>query len=228
MKWVVAVLALGLALPGYAVAHPASDAVAMDEQADAEQLIGILLSQDAILQLGGRAFDYGVEQGTVTDPEMRKLYDAHPGMKEYVAGKVRPEFQAILSRELPKLRHDLRTIVTDEMTPDEIADTLTFFASPTGMKMKAQIYQSIGEKPDETQAEMQQRAVAAAMANLTPEDYPALMAFGASPAAQKMQAVSPKISAAGQQWAEKMVGANQARLRLVAANAQAEFLAKNK
>lgn len=227
MKSLVAMLALGLAFPVHAAAHPVP-AAPIDAQGDAEQLIGILLSQDAILDLGGRAFDYGINQGNVTDPEARKLYDAHPGLKEYVASKVRPEFQAILSRALPKLRQDLSAIVTGEMTAGEIADTLAFFASPTGIKMKAQIYQSIGDKPDETQAEMQQRAVAAAMANLTPEDYPALMAFGSSSAAQKMQSVTPKISAAGQAWAQQMVAANEARLRLVAAAAQAEFLAKNK
>jgi hypothetical protein len=228
MKCFVAVLALGLAFPGYAVAHPASPVVAMDDNAEAEELVGILLSQEAMLQLGGRAFDYGVSQGNVADPEQRKLYEAHPGMKEYVAGKVRPEFTAIMTRELPKLRRDLTVIVVDEMTPDEIADTLTFFSSPTGIKMKAQIYQSIGDKPDQSEAEMQQSAIAAAMANLTPDDYPVLMAFGASTAAQKMQTLNPKLSAAGQQWAAQMIAANQARLKQIATKAQAEFLAKSK
>jgi hypothetical protein len=227
MKSLLAVLALGLAFPGHAAAHPVP-AAPMDAERDAEQLIGILLSQEAILDLGGRAFDYGASQETVADPEKRKRYDAHPGMKEYVASKVRPEFQMIVSRALPKLRQDLGAIVLDEMTPAEIADTLTFFASPTGVKMKAQIYQSVGDKPDQSQAEMQQSAVAAAMANLTPDDYPALMAFGSSTAAQKMQSVTPKISAAGQAWAQQMIAANEARLRKVADAAEAEFLAKNK
>jgi len=224
----VAALALGLALPGLAIAHPAPRSGAADAQSDAEQLIGILLSQDAMIQLGGQAFDYGVSQGKVGDPEARKLYDAHPGMKDYVAGKVRPEFQAIMGQALPKLRRDLSAIVTGEMTPDEIAATLAFFASPTGAKMKAQIYQSIAAKPDRPQAEVQQEAVAAVVANLTPDDYPALMAFGSSSAAQKLQTVTPRISAAGQQWAEQMVAANRARLKQVAAAAQAEYLAKNK
>ncbi|MET0307822.1 MAG: hypothetical protein ABW023_03860 [Sphingomonas sp.] len=228
MRVFIAALALGAALPGQALAHRAPPAIAMDAQADAEQLIGILLSQESIAELGGRAFDYGVSQGEVADPKLRKLYDANPGMKEYVASKVRPEFQVILTGALPQLRHDLSAIVLDEMTPDEIADTLTFFASPTGVKMKAQIYRSIGDKPDQTQAEMQQSAVASAMATLTPDDYPALLAFGQSSAAQKMQAVTPKISAAGQQWAEQMIAANGDRLQQVAVKAQAEFLAKKK
>jgi hypothetical protein len=228
MTLFAAALALGLALPGHAVAYRAPPAVAMNEQEDAEKLIGILLSEDSIAQLGGRAFDYGVSQGNVTDPAMRKLYDAHPGMKDYIAGKVRPEFQAIMSASLPRLRHDLSAIVLDEMTPDEIADTLTFFASPTGVKMKAQIFQTIGDKPDQNQAEMQQAAIAAAMASLTPDDYPALMAFGASSAAQKMQVITPRISAASQAWAAQMITANGDRLRQVATKAQAEYLAKNK
>lgn len=227
MKSLIAILALGMALPAPAFAHPPRVA-APDDQGDAEQLVGVLLSQDAMLQLGGRAFDYGVGQGAVIDPDARKLYDAHPGMKEYVAGKMRPEFQTLIGRELPKLRHDLSAIVTAEMTPGEIADTLTFFASPTGAKLKAQVYQSIGDKPDQSQAEMQQTAIAAAIANLAPEDYPALVAFGGSSAAQKMQLVTPKISAAGQEWAARMIAANQDRLRRIANNAQAEFLARSK
>jgi hypothetical protein len=228
MKSFIAALALGVVLPGAAVAHGAPLVAMADAQADAEKLVGILLSRESILDLGGRSFDYGVDQGNVTDPALRKLYDAHPGMKEYVASKVRPEFQAILSDALPGLRSNLTAIVTGEMTPQEIADTLTFFASPTGVKMKAQIYQSIGDKPDQSQAEMQQSAVAAAMANLTQEDYPALIAFAGSTAAQKMQAVSPKISAASEAWAAQMIAGNRARLQQVAKKAQAEFLAKRK
>ncbi|WP_213981064.1 DUF2059 domain-containing protein [Sphingomonas sp. dw_22] len=229
MQSFVAVLALGLALPGHAVAHEGPRAAMPDARADAEQLVGVLLPRDAILALGGRAFDYGVDQGNATDPQERKLYDAHPGMKEYVAGKVRPEFQTIMLRELPRLRQDLGTILIAEMTPAEIADALAFFASPTGIKIKAQVYQSIGDRPDRPQAEIQESATAAAIANLTPDDYPALMAFGATTAAQKMQAVvNQKISVASQEWAARMVSANQARLRQIAVNAQAEFLAKSK
>ncbi|MBC9034420.1 hypothetical protein IAG41_18690 [Sphingomonas sp. JC676] len=228
MKSLVAMLALALAFPGHAAAHPAPRAVAADARADVEKLIGILASQDDILDLGGRALEYGVNQGDLIDPELRKVYDAHPGMKEYVTGKVRPEFQAILSRALPDLRRDLGAIVTAEMTAGEIADTLAFFSSPTGIKMKAQIYRSIGDRPDRTQAEMQQSIVDAAMTNLTPDDYPALMAFGTSSAAQKMQSVTPKISAASQSWTAQMIAANEARLRKLAAAATAEFLAKSK
>lgn len=225
MKSCAAAVALGLALPGIAVARPAPVAPAPDARADAEQLAGILLPSEAVLEVGGRAFDYGVDQGTVISDEERALYDANPGMKEYVAGRVRPEFQAILSQELPGLRRDLSLIVSGEMTPAEIADTLAFFASPTGAKMKAQIYRAIAERPDQSQAEMQQNAMNAAIANLTPDDYPVLMTFGTSSAAQKIQQVSPRISAAGQAWAERMMAANDARLRKVAQTAQAEFLA---
>lgn len=227
MKFRIAALALGLALPGLAAARPAP-VMAADAGTDAEQLVGILLSQDAILELGGRAFDYGITQGAAADSAQRELYAAHPGMREYVASRMRPEFQAILSQALPGLRRDLSAIVISEMTPGEIADTLAFFASPTGIKMKAQIYQAIGDKPDRSQADMEQQAVAAAVANLTSEDYPVLMAFGNSSAAQKMQQVTPRISAAGQAWAQQMIAANNDRLRKVAGAAQAEFLAKRK
>jgi hypothetical protein len=228
MKPLAALLALGLAFPGHAAAYPAPVAAAIDARADVEKLVGILASQDDIFDLGSRALDRGVSQGDLITPDLQKIYDANPGVKEYVTGKVGPEFRAILGRALPDLRRELGAILTAEMTSDEIAQTLAFFSSPTGVKMKARIYRSIGDRPNQSQAELQRSIVAAAAANLTPEDYPVLLAFSTSSAAQKMQSVTPKISAASRGWTAQMVAANETRLRKVADAATAEFLAKNK
>jgi len=224
MKPLLALLALGLALPGQATARPAT----VDARADVEKLVGILASQEDIFDRGSRALERGVSQGDLITPDLRKVYDANPGMQEYVTGRVRPEFQAILSRALPDLRRDLGAILIAEMTPGEIAQTLAFFSSPTGAKMKARIYRTIGDRPNQSQAELQRRIVAAAAANLAPEDYPVLLAFSTSSAAQKMESVTPKISAASRGWTAQMVAANEARLRRVADAATAEFLAKSK
>jgi hypothetical protein len=58
------------------------------------------------------------------------------------------------------------------------------------------------------EAQSRQTAMNAAMASLAPEDYPALMAFGASGASKKMGAINPRISAASKAWAARLIAEN--------------------
>ncbi|WP_448662810.1 DUF2059 domain-containing protein [Sphingomonas sp. CJ20] len=229
MKHLVAALALGTTalIPFAASAHtPVAPAPAPSPEA--EKLIALLVGEEAMVRMGSRAFDVGIEQEIAADPQAGALYATDPGLKTYVSGKLRETFVTVLRRELPTLRGQLIDIVARAMTPGEIADTLTFFSSPVGKKLTAQVYQTMADKPTQDQAAMQQAAIQSVMANLQPEDYPALMAFGASPASKKMQEVNPQIAAASQAWAAKLVADNEATMKLLATKAAAEYLAQKK
>lgn len=223
MKMLVTALMLGSA----AVSPPVLAAPqAAQAQASAEQLVSALLPEPAMVAVGSRAFDAGMEEQLAADAAAKKRFDANPGLKAHVAGVVRTDFVETLKRDLPALRTSIAAILKQDLTPGEINDTLTFFNSNVGRRLMTQIYQSIGDKPDQSQEELQQAASASVMANLQPEDMPALMAFGTSTAAAKMQAVNPKISAASQAWAAKLIASHGPRLKALAEKATADYLAK--
>lgn len=228
MKIVFAALLLGATAlaPLSAQARPALQAGAA--QAEADRLVAVMLSDEAMLDVAGRSFNYGMEKQLVADPATQKLYAANPGMKEHVGTQLRAEFLKVMKRELPSLRGEVSRLIQTDMTAVEIGAARTFLESPTGRKMAAQMYRSIGDKPDQSQEQMQQAAMASLMGSLTPEDYPALMAFGANPAAQKMQALNPKITAASAAWSSRLVAANEARMKTLAAQSAADFLKARK
>jgi hypothetical protein len=220
--------AIALAIAPLAPAHALPSAAPAEARADAEALVAQLVGDDAMVKLGRRAFDSGVDGRVAGDARIQQTYAANPGLKQHVADELRGEFIKIMLHELPGLRRQLSVIVGAEMTGAEIADTLAFFRSSVGQKLKAQAYASIGDKPGQTPEQMQQAAMAAVMSNLAPEDYPPLLAFGATSAAQKMQTLNPKISATSQAWANRLVAENEARMRALALKATSDFLAKKK
>lgn len=226
MKFLLAALALGVALPAQAFAAvPAAAPVA---EGDLQKLVALLAPEESVGRIAGRAFDLGMNQQLAADPKVKAIYDANPGLREQVGGQLRDQFTRILVAALPSLRGEIAGILMAELTPGEIADTLTFFASPPGQKVRAQVYETMGSAPGQSPQEMQQAAIAAVMEKMTPEDYPALMAFAGSTAAQKMGSVNPKIATASQAWALKLVAANRPQMEGFATRAVADYLRKKR
>lgn len=223
MKTVLAAFLLG-ATALAPIPAQAGSVQTVNAKAQADALVALMLADDAMTDVAGRAFTYGMEQQLSGDAATQKMYAANPGMKAHVAAQVRGEFLKAMKAELPSLRSEVSALIQKDMTPAEIGDARTFLASSTGRKVAAQMYRSIGDKPDQSQEQMQQAAMASLMGSLTPEDYPALMAFGGSPAAQKMQALNPKITAASQVWSSRLIAANEARMKTLAAQSAAQFL----
>lgn len=228
MKSLLAALALGVVALAPAQARPGAPAAAPSADTDLQKLVVLMAPEDAISRLAGRAFDAGMDAKIAGDVAMKAAFDANPGLRERVGARLRSEFTGILATALPSLRTELGGILQRELTPAEIGDTLTFFSSPTGQKLRAAVYETIGSAPDQTPGEIQQAAISAVMSQMTADDYPALMAFGGSSAAQKMNVVNPKISAASQAWAEKLVLANRPKMEALAAKLTADYLAAKK
>lgn len=228
MKFVFAALVLGTASFAPAAAQARPPVQAASAQAEAERLVGVMLSDAAMIDVASRSFTYGMEQQLARDPATQKMYADNHGMKEHVAGQVRAEFLKVMKGELPALRSDVSRLIQADMNAAEIAEARGFLESATGRKVAAQMYRSIGDKPDQSQDQMQQAAMASLMGSLTPEDYPALMAFGGSTAAQKLQTLNPKIAAASQAWSSRLIAANEARMKTLAAQSAAQFLKNRK
>ena len=226
MTPILAALALAAPITPAAARPLPAPAVAVANSAD--QLVLMIADDESIARLSAQAFDQGFSAQLATDPKTKAALDADPGLRDRVSSTVRTQFVSIMRGGLPDLRRQLAALVTASMTPAEIGDTITFFQSPAGQKLRKQVYQTMGQQAGKDMAAQQQQVMAAVMASLTPDDYPALMAFGASPASQKLQALNPKIQATSTAWATKLVTDNQARLRALAVRTTTDYLGKKK
>jgi hypothetical protein len=228
MKSLLAALALGAVALVPAQARPGAPVAAPVADTDLQKLVALMAPEDAISRLAGRAFDAGMDAKIAGDAAMKAAFDANPGLREQIGARLRSEFTGILVTALPLLRSELGGILQRELTPSEIVDTLTFFSSPTGQKVRAVVYETMGSAPAQSPEAVQQATISAVMSQMTADDYPALMAFSGSSAAQKMNIVNPKISAASQAWAEKLVLANRPKMEALAAKLTADYLAAKK
>lgn len=228
MKSLLALLALGALAPVPAHARPVPPVLAPVADTDLQKLVALMAPEDAISRLAAHAFDVGMDQQIAGDAKAKAVFDANPGLREQVGAQLRAQFTTILTANLASLRAELGGILQKELTPAEIGDVLTFFVSPTGQKVRAAVYETMGSAPGQSPQAMQQAAIASVMSQMTAEDYPALMAFGGSSAAQKMNTINPKISAASQAWAEKLVAANRPQMEALAAKLTADYLAAKK
>lgn len=224
----LAALSLAAAAPLPALAAPFAGLAAEAPAADVERLVAILLPDQQLIDGTGKVFSNAIADETGLDAASRALFAANPGLKDHVAGRVRSELGVILRSELPDLRGRLATAIVQNLTPQDVRDTLGFFASPTGAKVVQQMYGGIATSGASNEEEAQQAGMSALMASLTPDDYPALMAFGASPAAAKLQTVTPRLHDVARNWGQSLVTRHEARLMAVAQKAVAEFLEKKK
>ncbi|MES2442643.1 MAG: DUF2059 domain-containing protein [Pseudomonadota bacterium] len=216
MKLVLAALALGgLAAP--AVAQPAAGGQTAPAS-ERDRLVRLLVPDATMLELAMKSLDSEAAAAPASDP----------AMKAYVVAQIRPELQRLLVRELPALRSEIAAILTAELTPPEIADAATFFASPTGQKIYAAAIGSLGATPGLSDDQAREAAMTAAMASLTTEDYPALMAFAASGASAKMSTINPRIGAASKAWAARLIAENGERMRGIQRRAADEYRNKAK
>jgi Uncharacterized protein conserved in bacteria (DUF2059) len=226
MKPLLLALALSAAALAPASAFAAAPAAAPVADTDLQKLVSLLAPEEAITQLAGKSFDTGMDQRIAANPKLKAAYAADPAMREAVGSQLRTQFASVLVAALPSLRAEIETILKTALTPAEIADSLSFFASPTGQKVRAEVYETMGSAPGQSTQEMQQAAIAAVMAKMTAEDYPALMAFAGSTASQKMGTVNPRISAASQAWADRLVAANRPKLEALADKLAADYRAR--
>ncbi|WP_066721185.1 hypothetical protein [Sphingomonas pituitosa] len=227
MKPLAAALLMALGTPSLAFAQTPPETRA-PQAGDAARLAGLLIPESKIPALIGVGFRQAFALSLAANAEVKARYDAHPGMQDFVADRVSKEIARLATADLPSLREQLGEVVRDELEPEEIVDTITFFESPTGVKMRARANAALLEKGATSVEEGQKTAVQAAVSDLTADDYPAITAFGASSAAKKMQLVNAKVTEASRAWGAQLSKANGPALVAARSAAEAEFLAKEK
>jgi Uncharacterized protein conserved in bacteria (DUF2059) len=208
MKLLIVPFAIAAAVAPATAAPAARPAVVAQQGSPAEQLVALLLPDDKMVTAVASVIKAQVSDESKFTPERRTLFATYPGFKDELVAFVSSEIGTLMLKQLPSLHAELATIISSEMTPAEIQQTLTFFRSPTGRKMLNQIYAGLAASGTTDEQEARSKAMATMMASLTPDDYPALTAFGRSSVAPKMQAIGPRMQAASKAWSDRFIQEN--------------------
>lgn len=207
-----AVIALPVAATP-AIATPIATPVAAPAS-DLDRLVLLMLPDQRIMDL--------VTQMVRNDNGARsELKD--PATREFVIARMLPEVSKVMRAELPGLRAEIAGIISADLSPDEITDIYTFFASPTGQKLQQILFEEMGKNPGADGETIQKRAVERFMASMTADDYPALSAFGASSGAPKMRDLTPRVGAASEAWADRLLKKHGPRFDGLRAEAIADY-----
>ena len=215
MKLLIAALALGAPL----ATAPASAAVApvTAPASDLDGLVQLLLPEQQLLEMTV------VAAGTGLDDVYGGDFARYPGMRDYVLAQIKPEMNAAFIASLPELRKSIAAILARELTPQEITELYTFFASPTGRKLYAIMIEVAGKNAADSDEVIQKKMMDQIMANMTPDDYGPLATFGASSGAAKVQQFMPAVTEASREWTDKLVAQHGPRIRAVADKAVTDY-----
>ena len=192
----------------------------------AGRLVELLVTEDGMRDFAAGLIAYRAAHDPRTGSATRGLNARYPGLANHVAERLGPQLGKVLRRALPSLRDEVRTIVAASMTAHEIADSQAFFGSPAGKKVYANILRAIADKPDRGQDETMQVVMTAAFSNIEVRDYPAVLAFSASSAAGKINAINPRIATASRAWADRLIAKNGAKIDKLSKRATKEFIKK--
>ena len=212
MKLLIAALALSAPV---AHAAPASVTAAPVQTSDLDRLVLLMLPEQRVIDMTLAAVR--------KEAQRRPEFANDPAMADFVIKRMWPEVEKTLRAGLPSLRAELAKVIAAELTPDEITDIYSFFASPTGQKLQQAMFEVIAENPGASQEEQQRLGVERFMAHIAPDDYGPLSRFGASSAATKMKDVTPRITATSQDWANRLLARNDADMAVLRNQAIADY-----
>lgn len=228
MKQIILGALLAIGTPIGVHSAPAAVAPAA-HSADALALATLMTPADSMTRISASAFDFAVAEDVRSTPAQQE-FAAHPGMKDFVAGRVRDRVAVILNAELNGLRDQIAGALENRMTPQEIVQVKSFFESPTGLRMRKIMMEAMVAHPPVPghEEDANKAGIDTFTKTMTADDLPALQAFGASSGAAKMQILNPEIAAISKNWGLSTMQAHAAELRAVADAARKEFLAKPK
>ena len=225
-----------------AAAQPAQDGRQSPRHAAAYALAQELRDRDSMLFEISHAFSDSTLAQLAGNPALAALEKEHPGIIAHMFRASRSELEAITLERLPKLWAALAAIFASAMTDAEIAQTHAYYASAPGRRFKAAMLrnydysQELAPLAADIDAQVTPDAVrrgivngiGGTLAELSPEDSAALVAFSRTPAFAKLQALSPQLLKATTDWGNAVSPDDEARIAAAMEPAMEAFIAAGK
>ena len=199
-----------MAVPAHALAAPAATAATREEavREDALELARLLNPADLLMGLAGRSFDEAFDKGMAAEGSSETLEKEFPGLIAELRQAIREATLADLRADMPVLHRRYAKFFGASFTPDEIAELLAFYRSPTGAKIIRAKFASLDvstlsdrfavDQNAKLSAgdvrDLNQGAMPGVWKDMSADDIKALMAFGLNPVAKKLKAIAPQMA----------------------------------
>lgn len=177
-----------------------------------DELVDILLQPTKLAEMSRAQAQQGFLAAVGADPNVARLEQSKPGLIAALASAIDGELVRNLPVTIDRLRARYREIISSRMSPDEIAQVVTFYRTPLGQRMLARATSVGAEKGvamgrevaksgtlriDDAQAQsLTNEAAVAALQELKPEDMPAMVRFSATSGAMKMAGLQGDMNTA--------------------------------
>jgi hypothetical protein len=175
---------------------------------DALELARLLNPAEPLVEMAGRSFDQAFRQGLSQGGETAALEKEHPGLVAELRKATRDVVLADLQADMPALHRRYARFFSDQFTPAETAELISFYRSPTGAKIIAAKFANVdvsglidkvtgdpNAKVSTGDIEaMNKGAVSAMWKGMTADDVRSVLSFGLRPVARKLQAAAPAMA----------------------------------
>lgn len=233
---------LALGTPGLAqLAEPE----AASEEQDAEKWE--LAQEMSAIGFSDTAFDRQMEAlpsqlvaGLMKDPGSAALELEYPGIVNFVVAALLPPLADGAKAGLPDIRNRLARIYADNLEKTELSNLLSFYRSPTGVKLVGNFLDNPDISPivNETlegddDAEISQKSVSESIqataesfveSGMTKADRIALIKFSLMPEFKKLSTINPIVLAEVTKWMNEPMPEAEALSEIQAIEAVAEYM----
>lgn len=226
---VLMALAMAQAAPvAPVVATPPTESPAVAARRDkALRLARVLASDQFVVEAGDDAYIKLTRDAMLASPDVQAMEKQHPGVVDAMVRASLPVTKVQLRRRLPQLWDKLADFYLANFTPLELDQALTFYASPTGQKMIAQLIARI--RPNAVAAELKknptggvsagalrsdvQATVPGIVGTLTAKDQAVLLAFSRTAAFARIQKIGPQVQELQVAWMRDVSPEDYAEVR---------------
>jgi len=169
----------------------------------------IVYPQEMVVQLESRAFAATLAFNLKSDPKGAAEFGRYPGLLDAIISAGRVVLQKHVVARAPEAQRQIAQFYAQRFTPAEIDQLISFYSSPTGLKLVAGMYTGTNVKQltdefgaglekgltEAQESDLKRRAAIQGQAAFTPEDRKALIAFAATPLHAKLGRVRPEFHA---------------------------------
>lgn len=175
---------------------------------DALELARLLNPADQLISLAGRSFDEAFDKGMAAEGGGEALEKAFPGMPAELRRAIRETTLADLRADMPAIHRRYAGFFGASFTPEEVAELLAFYRSPTGAKIiqakfanldVSKVTDRFAEDPEAKLTAgdvnaLNNSAMPGVWKDMSADDVRALMAFALRPVARKLKAAAPQVA----------------------------------
>lgn len=182
-----------------------------------------------------QGFDAGFDAQLQRMPNYAELGQRYPGIWADLKAATRTEVAKLATASMPELQSRVAGFYVQTFTASELQTLADFYRTPTGQRMlagaqrgardKAIAAVKAGDAKTADLNEVMNGASAGALSQVQPDDMPVLLAFSATPAAQRAKTAAPQLQQLTIGWMRQLMAGNEQRIASLTADTMKRYMA---